>query len=307
MVESKENGLQASVVVPVKNRGALLRKCLTSLVSQHIDPNAFEVLVCDDGSAEDLTPIVEEFGPGPPSVRLLKQPASGPAAARNMGFRSSKAPIWICLDSDMTCDPSFVRVLLEVLEQRTEWVAAEGRVVLQGGNDSGLWDAPTNDGGVWLCGATAYRPEAMRLAGGFDETFTLPAGEDFELGIRLQELGTFGWCPEAISYHPRRRVSLKTFWAWRHFWRPVVIIALRYGYIGVPKYGKRTASPRLRTAFCATATLPGGRLLKAVKKIPTDPRAGMLGIGYALFDVLCGFCALPDVFLCKCPERKKYL
>jgi len=284
-----------------------LRTCLLSLTAQDIDPHKYEILVCDDGSTEDISPIIKEFQPGPPSVKLLRQSAKGPAAARNMGLRAGCASIFVCLDSDMTCEKDFVRLLAEAMESNLAWAAAEGRVVPTGGQSSPLWDAPANHEGTMISAATAYRGTALRRVGGFDETFPLPANEDFEVGIRLSAIGTFGYVPEAVAYHPRRRVTFATFWKWRSFWRFTSIIAMRYGVFGVPNRGKITHHPRLRTALAALVTLPTGRLIRAGRYGVHNPRMGLLAVSHAIFEFVCGLCALPEIMLSPCPERENYL
>lgn len=284
-----------------------MRLCLRSLATQDADPHTYEILVCDDGSHEDILPVVKEFQPGPPMVRLLRQSGKGPAAARNMGFRASSAPLFVCLDSDMTCERDFVRQLSEAMWTHPAWAAAEGHVVAVDGKGSPLWDAPTSSGGDFLCGATAYRADALRQVGGFDESFTLPANEDFEVGIRLSAIGIFGYVPDAIAYHPRRHVTFGTFWRWRRFWRYTFIIAKRYGVFGVPSQGKATRHPRVRTAVAALVTMPVGRLLKAVSYLRSNPAEGSAAVLHAIFEGVCGVCALPDILFAACPERLDYL
>jgi len=296
--------LNFAVVIPVRNRPELLAQCLDSLRQQQFPDGRWEVLICDDGSAEDLSAALERYTPELPNLRILRQPHKGPAAARNMGFRASNASIFVCMDSDVTCAPNFLTLLVEGLEKHPEWVAAEGGLVPIGGKASPLWDAPANNGGNLLSGATAYRAHALKLAGGFDETFSLPANEDFEVGIRLKKVGTFGYVPDAVAYHPRRRI---TFWRWRRFWRFTFIIAKRYGLFGVPSRGTTTRYPRLRTAFAALLSMPIGRFIGATKYIVHNPFQGLMLISYAVFEIFCGLCALPEIMLSHCPERQNYL
>ena len=67
---------QLSVVVPTYNRAPLLRKTLTSLVQQR-NPPPFEVVVADDGSADDSEQVTAEFRAGLsaalPTVTLAAQ------------------------------------------------------------------------------------------------------------------------------------------------------------------------------------------------------------------------------------------
>jgi len=295
-----------SVVVPTRNRGDLLRACLLSLTAQNIDPHTYEILVCDDGSTEDISPVVDEFQPGPPKVKLLRQPARGPAAARNLGFRSSNAAVSICLDSDVVCAPDFLFLISEALHKHPEWVAAEA-TVLPMGERSPLFDAPENHGSAYVSAAAGYRADALRLVGGFDEAFTHAACEDAEIAARLLKLGTFGYVPEAVVCHPARRVTFATHWRWRKFWRYVMILAKRYSFLAFPDRSIGPLPPRLRVSVAAIITLPTGRLLESLAWLKRHPAIGARAFIYGLFDILCGLCALPEILFSPVPERKNYL
>jgi len=223
-----------------------------------------------------------------------------------MGFRASTASIFVCLDSDMTCSPNFLRTLVEALEKHRQWVAAEGRIIPTGGKDSPLWDAPTNDGSNYLSGASAYRAEALNLAGGFDEEFLLPACEDADLAARLLKIGKYGYVAEAVAYHPTRRVTLGTHWRWRRYWKYEMILAKRHGFLAFP--GRPAGRfPRLRVALAAVVTLPSGRFIEGLRYLKREPLDGILACLYALFDIFCGIWALPDILFAPVPPRRNYL
>ncbi|MBP1730331.1 MAG: glycosyl transferase [Deltaproteobacteria bacterium] len=294
-----------SVIIPIRNGTSLLRECLQSLAEQELPPGLSEVLICDDGSTDDLRPTVEEFSGRLPGLRLLRQSPKGPAAARNLGFRSCNADIYVCIDSDLVCTEGFLSHLVSSFGQHPEWVAAES-TVLPKGEKSLLFDAPENHGGTYVSGGGAYRADALRRAGGFDEAYPYPACEDAEIGARLLNLGAYGYVPEAIVYHPTRRVTLATHWRWRKFWKYIMINAKRYGFLSFP--GRSAGRfPRLRVALAAVITLPGGRFLLACTRIRHNPKEACLACVYALFDVVCGLLALPDILFAPVPPRKNYL
>jgi hypothetical protein len=251
--------------------------------------------------------VIEEFQPGPPTVSMLNQKPKGPAAARNLGFRSSRADIFVCIDSDVVCVDGFVEHLVEALRRNQDWVAAEARIEPRGGKDSPLWDAPIcENGGRYHTAAIAYRRSAVLEAGGFDETFLLAACEDVEFATRLMDQGTIGFVPQALVFHPRRQVGLSTHWAWRKHWKYTMILAKRSGCLAFP--GRPAGPlPRVRVALAAIVTLPGGRLLKALKYAGHSPGEGLCACAAALFDVICGLAALPEILFSSVPERKKYL
>jgi GT2 family glycosyltransferase len=298
---------KAAVVIPVRNRSDLLKECLSSLAKQDVPIKECEVLICDDCSDIHLEPIVETFKECIPKIRLLRQDKRrGPGAARNMGFRSSGADIFVCIDSDVTCEPHFLLKLLRALELNKDWVAAEATVMPLTRISSPLLDAPVAKGGVYVSAACAYRAEALGQVGGFDENFLLPACEDVDLAMRLLRLGKFGYVPEAAVYHRARRVTLQTHWRWRGHWRYETILAKRYGILAFPGH-PAGPFPRLRVAMAAIVTLPAGRLIEGVKYVRNKPSQGMLACLYALFDVFCGFWALPSILFSSVPQRRNYL
>jgi glycosyltransferase involved in cell wall biosynthesis len=297
---------RVAVVVPVRNRPDLLDKCLSSLVNQDFPLNDCEVLICDDGSTDDIQSVVQGFR-GILNVQLLRQKAKGPAAARNLGICKSIAPIIIFLDSDVLPDQTLVSHLINALDKNSEWMGAEARIESMGGEKSPLWDGPIcHNGGYYHTAAIAYRREAIIKAEGFDENFKLPACEDVELGVRVIAQGTIGYVSEAVAYHPVRRVTLRTHWYWSRHWKYEMILAKRYGFLSFPGH-PAGPFPRLRVALAAVVTLPAGRFIEGVKYVRHKPSDGMLGCLYALFDVFCGFWAFPSILFSPIPPRKNYL
>jgi GT2 family glycosyltransferase len=296
-----------AIVIPVRDRPDLLTRVLAALTVQDVGVENFEVLVCDDGSAMDPKPVVESFLRAIPNLKILGQKARGPAAARNLGIREAKAPIIIFLDSDTLPDPAMVRHLATALEQNQDWVGAEAKIESLATKGNPLWDGPIcQNGGRYHTAAIAYRRDALMLAGGLDETFTLPACEDVELAMRILSRGTIGFVPEAVVYHPSRRVNLGLHWRWRRYWKYEMVLAKRYGILGFPEHSAGRF-PRLRVALAAVVTLPGGRLLDACKHLRRNIGEAFRASLYALFDVLCGLTALPEIIFSPIPPRKNFL
>jgi glycosyltransferase involved in cell wall biosynthesis len=102
------NQPQLSVVVPTYNRAPLLRKTLASLADQR-NPPPFEVIVADDGSADDSEQVAEEFSDRL-AIRYRYQEDQGyrVAKARNMGAAIARAPILVFLDSGTLAGPDLL-------------------------------------------------------------------------------------------------------------------------------------------------------------------------------------------------------
>lgn len=302
------NGSEFSVIVPVRNRSDLLRNCLASLRARDIDSRLYDVIICDDGSTEDLESVVAQFRNTGLSVVLLRQPAKGPAAARNLGARHSRTPYVICVDSDVVCAPGFLECMMTAIRGHPEWMAAQASIVPTGASSSPLWDAPRNNGQQgFISAAAVYRREALIEAGGFDEVFPFAACEDGELAARLLKLGKFGFVPDAIAHHPCRKVTFGTYWRRRKYWKYEMILAKRCGFLSFPGGKKVGPFPRLRVALAAVVTLPLGHFREGVQYMKQHLSEGVIACFHAVFEVFCGLCALPEILFAYVPERRNYL
>ena len=84
-----------SVVIPAKNRSAMLGRAISSALQQTLPPK--EIIVVDDGSDEpDFFLLSEKF----PQVKWLRQKNKGVSAARNRGIEMASCQWIALLDSD---------------------------------------------------------------------------------------------------------------------------------------------------------------------------------------------------------------
>ena len=278
------NELLASVIVPTRNRPEALRQCLSALAAQDLPPAQFEVLVCDDGSDEDVRSVAEQAQQAGLSVRYLRQAPSGPATARNLGIRHAQAEIIAMTDSDTLPDRAWLRSLVETLNAHPEAVGVEGKVFADNDGEFGiLGEGPTNlTGGVFLTCNCAYRREALFAAGGFDESFPFPAYEDTDLAARVGQLGVILWQPKAIVLHPQRPLTVRAVWKKLHHWEYVLLMGYRYGYLGWRHYPVK--HPRLRVAALATVALPLAKFKTAWKWLGKDFRAALTLAGFGVVE-----------------------
>jgi len=305
-VKISDKKLLVSVVIPVFNRGDLLAKVLDGLHKQTANVEKFEVLVCDDGSTEDLSPILDRFKDILPHLKYLKQSNKGPAATRNLGIRAAVTDKILFLDSDVLPQANLVKSLSAALDDNVNWIAAEARVEPYDGEDSPLWDAPVcTSGGVYLTAAIIYRKNILEKIGGFDQAFLRAACEDVELATRAMKYGEVGFVSEASVKHPRRKKSFNYYWRKRGDWRYVLFVALRHGFIGWPE--NPTNFPRLRLLWCALVTQPGGRLLNSINYSISKPADGLEAVSHAIFSWFCGVAAITDIIFLKEPPLVDYL
>lgn len=100
-----------SVVIPTYNRAEQLGEVLDHILgSDTAGFDDIEVIVVDDGSPVSPADIVESRSTDDPfRIKLVHQKNSGPAAARNNGFRLASNEIVLFIDDDVLVSPSLLR------------------------------------------------------------------------------------------------------------------------------------------------------------------------------------------------------
>jgi glycosyltransferase involved in cell wall biosynthesis len=93
--------VKVSVVVPVYNPGAYLRRCAESLVGQSMPAEEYEVIFVDDGSTDESPRYLDELAATWPQVRVIHQPNSGwPGKPRNVGIDAALGSYVFFCDHD---------------------------------------------------------------------------------------------------------------------------------------------------------------------------------------------------------------
>ncbi|MDR3187477.1 MAG: glycosyltransferase [Holosporaceae bacterium] len=89
---------KVSVVVPVYNAGALLPRCLDSLVNQTLEN--IEIICVNDGSTDGSREILEKYSTEDRRVIVLHQENLGQGAARNAGMDAASGEYLGFVDAD---------------------------------------------------------------------------------------------------------------------------------------------------------------------------------------------------------------
>lgn len=225
---------EVAVVIPTYRRPDAAVKLLDLLEAQTLPADRFEVLVVDNCSPDDSgARIAERLTTSPLRARLLRtrRNGGGPAGARNLGWRSTTAPVVAFLDDD-------VRPARDWLENGLAAMTADRSLgVVQGRIDRPV-DAPLGDWTVfrevhgptpWFEAANIfYRRAALEATGGFDERFGF-LFEDTEAGWAVVDAGwQRGYADDAVVEHDNEERGLG--WHLRMGWRErnVVPVALRH-------------------------------------------------------------------------------
>lgn len=87
--------IRFSVVVPVFNRGNLVRATIDSVLSQSFTD--YELIVVDDGSTDQTPEVLQSYGV---RINSIRQANKGPEVARNRGASVANGEYLAFLDSD---------------------------------------------------------------------------------------------------------------------------------------------------------------------------------------------------------------
>ncbi len=105
--------MQFSVIIPLYNKEAYIAETIRSVLAQtHQD---FEVIVVDDGSADNSVKVARQFEKD--GVQLITKTNGGTASARNVGIKISKGSYLCFLDSDDLWKPNFLSQIQELTEE----------------------------------------------------------------------------------------------------------------------------------------------------------------------------------------------
>lgn len=217
---------RVSVVIPVHNRPDQLARLLESLSRLDMPANEFDVIVCDDGSTEDLRPVIEQARRRDGlSIQYLRQQQRGPAVARNLGLKTAESEIVAFTDSDCEVAPSWLSALVDAFDEPRVGIAggpvrphSASPLVAQISNwmMSTLWGGGARDpravasmGYYPRAGNMAVRRDLACRCGGFPDT---RYGEDVGFSHRVRSAGAQAvFAERAEVRHNERRTLAQVF------------------------------------------------------------------------------------------------
>jgi glycosyltransferase involved in cell wall biosynthesis len=205
---------RVTVVVPVRDGGAVLGGCLDALAAQR-DAPAFEVVVVDNGSRDTTAALAAAH---PVVTRTVHEPRRGSYAARNAGVAASTGDVLAFTDADCRPDPCWLNRGVDALHE-ADLVGGAVRAVLSA--RPGVWERydratyldqqrAVEDEGYAATANLLVRAEVFTRVGPFDPR--LASSGDLEWGQRATAAG---WrlvhAPDAVVHH-LPRVTARDTW-----------------------------------------------------------------------------------------------
>lgn len=201
--------MKTSVIVAVYNEEKNISELVVSLISQSVLPH--EVIIVDDGSTDNTPDMVKSVNS--PLIKYIRIQNSGPAAARNVGWRVSESDICIFTDGDCLPEREWIETLLTPFNNKD--VGAAGGTYKTLNIDSTLarfigfeiaWKYKAVEGEVDAHGSynLAVRKKVLEEIGGFNEEYRKPSGEDWDLTYKISRICKIIYVPDAVvgHFHP---------------------------------------------------------------------------------------------------------
>lgn len=217
-------GPLVGVVIPAYNGEATLDETLRSVRAQ--THRALEIIVVDDGSSDGTRALVERHAVDDARVRLLHQTNGGVAAARNAGWRASRAEFIAFIDADDLWAPTKIeRQLAAVIDAGPRaglaysWIASideAGYVQSHYGghrHEGDVLDALLRSNFVGCGSNPLLRRQALIDAGGFDPGLRAAGAqgcEDWLLYARVAASCHYALVPEYLTGYRRRAHSMSS-------------------------------------------------------------------------------------------------
>jgi predicted AlkP superfamily phosphohydrolase/phosphomutase len=110
------SGPLISIVLPTRDRAALLPRALASVEAQVY--GTWELIVVDDGSTDGTKALLGTVTD--PRIRVLRSPGLGCAAARNLALDAARGDVIAYLDDDNTFDRLWCKALAWAFGQRPD-------------------------------------------------------------------------------------------------------------------------------------------------------------------------------------------
>ncbi len=226
-----ENKPFVSVVIPAYNARKTMGECVEALKNQSYPHDRYEIVVVDDGSADDTADVASVE-----RVTVIRQGQNqGPAVARNTGVSRSRGDIILFTDADCIAAPDFIdEMMMPFSDPAVVGVKGAYRT-----RQHRLWArfaqvefeerycklAKAESIDFVDSHAAAFRKDVFLEVGGFDPHFPVANNEDVDLSYKIAGLGYhMVFNPRAIVYHTHPDTALKYLRIkfFRAYWRMLV-------------------------------------------------------------------------------------
>src|SRR5690348_3440535 len=128
--KDSEQAPLVSVIIPTRNRPAMLRQAIASVMAIPQNGFSLEVIVVDDSPSAETLAAATAF----PEIVYLTGGNMGASAARNMGIQAARGDFISFLDDDDIWTPENIAPQLRLFREHPNWAAIYSRFCNVDGN-----------------------------------------------------------------------------------------------------------------------------------------------------------------------------
>ena len=206
----------ASIVTPFYNTGPVFHETAHSVLRQSLQQ--WEWLIVNDASTDpEALSVLGNYRHCDRRIRVIDLDKNqGPSAARNAGFRETRASYVALLDSDNLLEPTAIEKWLWFLESYPEFSFVKGYSIGFGAQRY-LWQEGFHNGSAfleenWVDTTSLIRKAVHSAVEGYDEAIR-EGLEDWDFWLRCANAGYWGGTvPEYLDWY-RRRPTHSDRWA----------------------------------------------------------------------------------------------
>jgi glycosyltransferase involved in cell wall biosynthesis len=191
-----------SIITPLFNKGKYIEDTILSVLGQSL--SSWELLVIDNGSADDGPQLVSAFESRDRRVRLLSSSKRGPGVARNTGLQQAAGRWCLFLDADDLLESTHLATLVEAANSHPGYkIVAGGWAEFSDGNSPEHAEKRNarQDGDALRFTSIAYAPWPISAAIIQREVLTGPLRWHEELDNSIGEDVSF-WFRLLQTYRP---------------------------------------------------------------------------------------------------------
>lgn len=210
---------KVSVIVPTKNRAHYVSSAIQSVLDQTF--RDFEIIVVDGASIDNTREVISKFDDE--RIRYIREKKDrGVSASRNIGIKHSRGKFIAFLDDDDLWMSSKLEKQLNLINKNLDigavstgaWIINKSSKIIGSGIPSprgNIFPKILKKNCVGNCSMVLVRKECFEKVGLFDEN--LPAGEDFDLWIRLAKHYQFDYVNEPLILYRvhEKRISTNPY------------------------------------------------------------------------------------------------
>jgi glycosyltransferase involved in cell wall biosynthesis len=110
--------MTVSCIIPTLNRSTLLRNTIDSLINQTISEDMYEILIIDNGSADDTKEVSQQIMKEAANrhIRYIFDPEPGLLAGRHRGALEAKGELLVFVDDDIEATAGWLEGIVETFK-----------------------------------------------------------------------------------------------------------------------------------------------------------------------------------------------